>query len=100
MGALAAALAGLVAALISYVSEATGLRPDTMEQARQALEDSGIDQSQIDQIMELFASPVFWIGMILFTIIVSAILGAVGGAIGAAMFKRGDQNPGNSPDVF
>ena len=100
MGALAGLVAGIVSTLVGFALSATGLRPGYQEEMRRGLEESGISSEQMEQMTELITSPGFLVGIVIFGLILGAILGAVGGSVGSAMFKKGNNSLGSSPDVY
>lgn len=99
LGALAAVMAGIVAAVLSYVFSAIGLMPNMQEMMRAQFESSGMDPDQIEQMIAIFESPLVIAGLYLVGLAVNAIVGAVGGAVGASIFKKGGAAEARS-DVF
>jgi hypothetical protein len=94
MGAAAGAVAGLIGALIGFGLQAAGLVPSPAEVIDQLITSGQIPADQAETFQGFFNSPLYYVGVILFTLIIGAILGAIGGAIGASVFKRGGDTPG------
>ncbi len=93
MGALTGVIASVASSVLGYISSKLGLTM-TMEEAFRQLEESGqMPPEQIDMIMGLVESPMFYAGLLLVSIIFGAALGAAGGAIGASAFKKGGAFP-------
>ena len=94
MGAGAGAVAGIVGALISFVLQAIGLVPSFSQGIDQAISQGQLPADQAETVRAVFESPFFYVGIIVFALIIGAIMGAIGGAIGASVFKRGGDAPG------
>lgn len=91
LGALAGIAAGIVAFLLQLLFQSVGLMPNWRVAMEQQFERSGMDPAQIEEITQMFSSPLVMIGIILAGLVIDAALGAIGGAIGASMFKRGPE---------
>ena len=99
VGALAGIVAVVIGTIISLILSKLGITPDTMEAMRKGFEQSGMDPSQQEQLIELFSSPLAYAGLIFLGIIIGSLLGAAGGAIGASMFKKGGEMPLDTEDL-
>lgn len=89
MGALAGVVAAVVAQLVTFLLMAIGAAPSLPEAMRTALEGQNMDPAQTEELISMFTSPAFMVGMIIVGIIIASILGLIGGIIGASMFQRG-----------
>lgn len=89
LGALAGIVAAVVASVLQWLFQALGVAPDWRVTMERQLENSGMDPAQMEQMIEMFTSPLWIAGFILIALAVGALAGAIGGAIGASIFKKG-----------
>lgn len=92
IGAMAAAVGGIIAGVLTYLLEAIGL--PSIQEAIMGFYEGNLSPEQMEQISQQQAqSPVMLFVYFLVALLVYTLFGAVGGAIGASLFKKGGETP-------
>ena len=94
MGMAAAVGGATLSALINYLLALVGVKPTMREQVAasiEALENSGLNPEQLDQMRAWASSPAFIISVLVMGLVLVSLLGLIGGVIGASVYKRGEE---------